>query len=159
MTVNPTWEHEDDFLYVAFLMTRYFLGPDAGDEKGVAAHARVQGDMLKRWEEVLDGAFDPRWDLCSALLAHEGEAFWTALLETADAREADVRLKVTVRSIPGEDAAWFGPFWGEGLALLRLAERDGLKVADGCPMVPEIARSRNDMVFDPQAWTRPYLLG
>src|SRR5262245_61699209 len=25
MTVNPTWEHEDDFLYVAFLMTRYFL--------------------------------------------------------------------------------------------------------------------------------------
>src|SRR5262245_29760754 len=104
MTVNPTWEHEDDFLYVAFLMTRYFLCPDSSDERSTAAHTRAQQDMLKRWERVLDGAFDPRLDLCGARFAREDEAFWTALLETADAREAGVGLKRGVGRLPDVDA-------------------------------------------------------
>jgi hypothetical protein len=158
MTQNPTWEHEDDFLYVAFLMTRYFLGPVADDQVSLAAHARTQSQMLQRWTEVLDGDADPRLDLCDALLRGQAEAFSAALLQSADAREAEVRRKVSLGKLSEEDAAWFLPFWGEGLALLRLAERDRLDVTEGCPMVPEIARAKNHLPFDPRAWTRAELL-
>lgn len=149
-TRNPTWEHEDDFLYVTFLMTRYFLAPSPSDAASVAA----QHEMLEQWAAILEGDIDPRLDLCRALLASEEEAFWTALLETAEARELNVRMKVSHGTLTDEDAAWFLPYWGEGLALLRLAERDGLSVSDGCPMIPEIARSKNTLRFDPRAWAR-----
>jgi hypothetical protein len=158
MTTNPTWEHEDDFLYVAFLMTRYFLGPAVNDSEKAAAHMGTQRAMLKRWEDVLEGGADPRLPLCMALVLGDAEAFWAALLDMAEAREADLRTKVADGKLSEEDAAWFRPFWGEGLALLRLAERDGLSIVEGCPMVPEIARARNSLAFDPHAWTRPELL-
>jgi hypothetical protein len=54
-----------------------------------------------------------------------------------------------------EDAAWYGPYWGEGLALLRLAGREGFVFGDGCPMVPTIARAKNSMAFDHRAWMQP----
>ena len=153
-TPNLTWEHEDDFLYVYFLMTRYFLSRDPQP-----AVKQGQLDLLTRWEQVLNGAFDPRLDLCKALVVVDADAFLSALLQVADARDVDVRQKAARGTLTDEDAAWFLPFWGEGLALLRLAERDGLSVADTCPMVPEIARSKNPLPFDVQAWTRPELLG
>ena len=159
MTPNPTWELEDDFLYVAFLMTRYFLAPGSDDAGRAAEHVRTQEEMLKRWKTVLDGGPDPRLDLCGALLRGESEEFWAALLQTAETRESDLRSKVAQGSLSDEDAAWFMPFWGEGLALLRLAERDHLNVNEGCPMVPEIARAKNGRSFDPQAWTRADELG
>lgn len=158
-TVNPTWEHEDDFLYVSFLMTRYFLAPAGDDASRTAHHLHTQEQLLARWKVVLDGGLDPRLDLCQALLHREQEEFWAALLHTADVREADIRTKVKQGDLSEEDAAWFLPFWNEGLALLRLAERDQLDVHDGCPMVPEIARAHNSLTFDAQAWTRPELLG
>jgi hypothetical protein len=154
---NLTWEHEDDFLYVYFLMTHYFLSPRSRGQ-GTGSE-QPQSSLLARWEQVLDGGFDPRLDLCKALVAADADAFLAALLQVADAREADVRQKVARGSLTDEDAAWFLPFWGEGLALLRLAERGGLSIAEACPMVPEIARSRNGLPFDARAWTRPELLG
>ena len=136
-------------------MTRYFLAPSPSDEGSVVA----QNQMLDRWGDVLEGDIDPRLDLCRALLEGEEDAFWMALLEMSEARELEVRLKVSQGTLTDEDAAWFLPYWGEGLALLRLAERDGLSVTDGCPMVPEIARSKNTLRFDPRAWTRTEFFG
>ena len=156
MSQNPTWEHEDDFLYIAFVMTRYFLVP--AEDVNQEDHVRAQQRMLARWAEVLDGAVDPRLDLCRALIDRDRDAFWEALLAIAEQRDAEVQLKVERRDLLEDDAAWFGPFWGEGLGLLRLAEREGMTFDDGCPMVPAICRATNGRAYDPRSWTRPDLL-
>jgi hypothetical protein len=154
-TVNPAWEHEDDFLYVWFLMTRYFLdaAPD-GDRKTRAQAELRQQALLERWAVVLDGAGDPRRSLCLALLHRDANAFRTAFDKTADARDALFRRQVDERQLSEEDAAWSLPVWCEGLALLRLAERDGLLVDDHCKGVPQLLRDPNPYAYDPNAWRR-----
>ena len=126
-TVNPAWEHEDDFLYVWFLMTRYFL-----DDGSLEAEER-QRALLARWSVVLEGRPDPRRDLCEALLHRDTRAFQAAFDATGDAREAELRRRLDDHTLPADDAAWSMPVWLEGLALLRLAERDGLQ-PDACSL-------------------------
>lgn len=144
--VNPAWEHEDDFLYVWFLMSRYARRP--------AASRPELRKLLDRWTAVLEGAHDPRHSLCDALLRGDAMAFRAAFIEVADAREAELRQQVEDRALPEEHAAWYFPFWGEGLALLRLAERDGLATDEHCAMVPQVTRAHSPFVFDAQAWRR-----
>ena len=64
MTHNPKREHEDDFLYVAFLMQRYFLSPppDAPPEDA-EAHDQAQQQRLEPPEHQLC-----RWTQASDLL-------------------------------------------------------------------------------------------
>lgn len=155
-TVNRAWEHEDDFLHVWFLMTRYFRDVLRGDEdyEAKAAWEQRQRDLLDRWEVVLEGGYDPRYMLCDALLQANAAAFAKAFEEVADAREAKVRADLEARTIAEEDAVWVLPWWGEGLALLRLAERDGLRTDEHCKMVPQITRGPNPYAYDPMAWAR-----
>jgi hypothetical protein len=145
-TFNPAWEHEDDFLHVWFVMSRYFRRP--------AATKREQKALLDRWSVVLDGAHDPRRDLCDALLRGDAAGFRAAFADVADAREADVRAQIAALTLSDEHAAWYLPFWGEGLALLRLAERDGLATDEHCRMVPQICRVPCPFAYDADAWRR-----
>ncbi|MGB3292230.1 MAG: hypothetical protein WBB01_04440 [Phormidesmis sp.] len=119
--VNPAWEHEDDFLYVWFLMTRYLR-----DDGSLDAEER-QRDLLARWDDVLEGQHDPRRDLCEALLHRDTTAFRAAFEAVGDAREAELRRRLDDHALPTDVAAWALPVWLEGLALLRLAESDGLQ--------------------------------
>ncbi|MCX4242253.1 hypothetical protein [Paraliomyxa miuraensis] len=155
-TVNPTWEHEDDFLYVWFLMTRYFLDGLEGDEDEAAKAAweQRQRDLLERWEVVLEGGLDPRLPLCDALLRRDEGDFGVAFEEVAGARDQRVRKQIERGEVREDDAVWVLPWWGEGLALLRLAERDGLRTDEHCPMVPQISRGPNPFAYDPMAWGR-----
>lgn len=154
MTPNPVWEHEDDFLFVAFLMVRYFLGPDRDDDEARAAHVARQRDMLDRWEVVLEGGADPGLDVCGALFEGDAKAFRDALTVLADERDANLSEMVRQGQLQDVDAAWYVPFWGQGLALLRLAERDGLETDPYVSMVPAIARVPSPFVYDPTAWRR-----
>ena len=154
--VNRAWEHEDDFLYVRFLMTRYFLDVAPDGDRNARAQAELrQQALLDRWGRVLAGAGDPRRTLCAALLHRDAQTFRAAFDKTADAREALLRRQLDERQLPEEDAAWSLPVWSEGLALLRLAERDGLPVDDHCRGIPEILRGPNPYAYDPNAWRRP----
>lgn len=146
---HPAWEHEDDFLFVWFLMTRYFGGAPTVDE---GAGARRQRALLDRWEVVLAGAYDPRLRLCDALLRGDGNDFRDAFAETGAARAEELRAQVAARALSEAHAAWVRPFWGEGLALLRLAGRDGLATDEHCEMVPELTRVPNPFVYDNDAW-------
>ncbi|MFV8749013.1 hypothetical protein ACNOYE_00520 [Nannocystaceae bacterium ST9] len=141
-THNRAWEHEDDFLHVWFVMNRYFLG--ASDDR--------QRALLDRWEVVLEGAFDPRWLLDDALLRGDDEGFREAFIDVADDREVRLREQVAEGSLTDDIAVWFVPFWAEGLALLRLAERDGLRTDQHCKMVPNVTRRPNPFAYDPEAW-------
>lgn len=154
-TPHRSWEHEDDFLFVWFLMSRYFRdGPPPDDEADQTVYEQRQRELLDRWEVVLEGGYDPRHSLCSALLSGDAGGFRQAFAEVADVREARILRQVQEGKLSREDAAWTLPFWGEGLALLRLAERDGLKVDEHFKMVPEITRGQCPYAYDPRAWGR-----
>ena len=154
-TVNRTWEHPEDFLYVWFLMARYFRdAPIADDPNGRAQAELRQQELLDRWQAVLAGSHDPRLAVCEALLHGDAQAFRPAFDELADAREADLRWQVEQGVLPEDDVAWALPLWSEGLALLRLAERDGLAVDTHAKGVPQVARAPNPFAYDANAWRR-----
>jgi hypothetical protein len=151
-TPNLDREHEDDFLYVMYLMQRYFMRPTDADAEALERHAGEQAARLARWKAVLEGGDDPRLSLCEALRDGDAEAFQAALLRTAAAREANLDNLIERGSLTQELALWMEPVWPEGLALLRLAERDGLSTAFPCPGVPEILRIPPPLTYDSNAW-------
>lgn len=153
-TPNPDREHEDDFLYVMYLMQRYFLAPADADVAARERHAREQDARLARWEAVLEGGDDPRLGLCAALRDSDAPAFQAALLQAAAAREAKLEKLVERGSLTQELALWMKPVWPEGLALLRLAERDGLDTAFPCPGVPDLLRVQPTLAYDSNAWRK-----
>lgn len=151
-THNPTKEHEDDFLYVMFLMTRFCLTPKSA-ESGVADTSTTgQAAMLQRWEAVLDGAEDPRLDLCRAIDARDASAFQEALVATGEKRAATLDGMAAKGTLNEEQALWVRPVWPEGLGLLRLAEADGLGSDFDCPGVPAVLRVRPPFRYDRNAW-------
>jgi len=157
MTHNPKREHEDDFLYVAFLIQRYLLAPleDASTEEQ-DAHEHQQRQRLERWDEVLEGGLDPRLALCHALVDKDGGAFEEALLSMADEREQRLAERRETGRLRKEELAWLQPIWPEGLALLRFAARDGL--ADPhlvVPRVPPLIAVDNCYIYHPDAWRSP----
>lgn len=153
MTPNLAQEHEDDFLYVAFLMRRYFLDKTAGHPGDPLSPALAsQRKMLRRWRALLDGGYDDRLNMCVALFEQDAEAFQSALMDTAEARDETLVKEQTKGNLPADDAAWLRPVWPEGAALLRFAEKEGLPVETHYPMIPEIIRSAHPFVYDAHAW-------
>lgn len=157
MSHNPKREHEDDFLYVAFLMQRYFLAPPAeAAAEEAEAHAQAQQQRLERWAEVLDGALDSRLSLCRALHDHDAKAFEDAIVAMADQRDEDLLRRHKRGKLTNAELAWLLPVWPEGLALLRLAARDELPLAGlEVPRVPPVMRVDNPYRYDPNAWRSP----
>ena len=148
LTHNPDQEHEDDFLYVAFLMKRYFLEQIGGEDR----HREDQERMLERWHQVLEGGNDSRLTLCRALMGRDSEAFLDAFDETAEVRKEKLEQKHKTGALADEQAIWFKPFWSEGFALIRLAECEGMILPRDCPMVPAVTRNKNPFIYDPNAW-------
>jgi hypothetical protein len=149
---NPNREHEDDFLYVMFLMQRYFGRPHGADAAALDVFDREQASRLERWRVVLEGAPDPKLDLCLALQAKDRDAFQQALLEVGEKRQRDLQVKEATGKLLPELALWLKPVWPEGMALMRLAERDGLGSDFECPDVPPLLRITPPFHYDPDAW-------
>lgn len=148
-------EHEDDFLYVAYLLQRFFSGPgDDAPEQEREAHAQAQQQRLDRWEEVLEGGIDVRLDLARALEEGDAEAFAEALLAMADTRDADLKWRLDKGALKHDQMVWLQPIWPEGLALVRLGEeREGFDLRDvQVPGVPPVLRVDNPYAFHPDAW-------
>lgn len=141
-TWNPKREHEEDFLYVRFLMKRYFLEAEKDE---LAA-------MLERWAEVIEDELSPRLDFCQALLDAEHEDALDALERMGHARAEEVARKMETGVFGAEIAAWHRPYWNEGLALIRLLERDGVEAPSMFPQVPEITRVPCPYRYSPNAF-------
>lgn len=153
-THNAKREHEDDFLYVDFLLHRYFLAPDEdAPPTEHTAHEEAQAQRLERWEEVLEGGLDLRLDLCHALAAADLVAFEEAIVGIAGQRDERLADRLRTGTLTKEDMTWLQPVWSEGIALLRLAQRDGLAVEGmTAPRVPPITTSHNPFDFNAGAW-------
>ncbi|MEX1367491.1 MAG: hypothetical protein AB1Z98_30465 [Nannocystaceae bacterium] len=141
-TWNPKREHEEDFLYVRFLMKRYLL----------AAEPSEQGQMLDRWVEIIEDELSPRLDFCRALLESRPDDVLDGLERMGDARAQEVTRKIDAGTFGYELAAWLRPYWNEGLALIRLLEHEGIEVPPMFTQVPEIARRPCPYRYHPDAW-------
>jgi hypothetical protein len=151
-THNPAQEHEDDFLYVLFMM-QYALHAGSSDAaQSTAAFEQAQQARLTRWEEVLEGAPDPRLDLCRALVASDKTAFQQALNDVADQRAKTMDEKLAKGAVKSEQVLWSKPIWPQGLGLLRLAQRNGFGSDLTCRFVPEVIRIDSPFRYSPDAW-------
>jgi hypothetical protein len=126
---NHEKEYEEEFLYAYFLMNLFFMDGDIG-----ACTA-----LLRRYEEVVDGEPDTRLGLCKALLGGEQIEFDAALAAFLDEYLERYRRLTRKEAISQEVAATEAHVSIEGLALLRLAQRRGLKPRRDYPGVPSIA--------------------
>jgi len=151
-THNPDREHEDDFLHVMFLMKRYFLAPDPDDALGREVFDREQLGRLERWEAVLEGGTDPRLDLCRALHQRDRDLFQEALIAAGETRRALLNKREAAGQLKPEVLLWMKPIWPEGMALMRLAELDGLGRDFDCPDVPPLLRVDPPFRYDANAW-------
>jgi hypothetical protein len=136
-TWNATLEYEDDFLYVRFLMARFFLDAPPVDLQAI----------LARYEAVVDGAPDPRLSVCKAFLIGDAEQFDAGLTELLDAREAQLKKLHGRGGTSDEEMATEGKISIEGLALTRLADLLGLATRTDYLFVPSLARSTPRQTF------------
>jgi hypothetical protein len=145
MRWSPDAEYEEDFLYVSLLMKRFFLGADLQ-----ACEA-----ILERIEEVIEGGSRLRLDLCRALLARDTAKVDEGVRALLDERSATVEGMIARGTLPEELWSWLRYFASEGLAILRLAAREGISLRGPYPGVPEVARTAPDLAFAPDAWMTP----
>lgn len=143
---RPELEYREDAIYTQILMA-LVLGDEAS-----AVSARVEA-----YAEALDGVRDERLGVFRAIVQADSDAFQRAMADQNRAREAEVDAAVENGILTSETEAWIRPFYLEGVALLRLADRAGLDTGRHHPGAPESVRAASPVPFDPSAWERvPY---
>ncbi len=138
-------EYEDDFLHFSFLMGKFYLDVLPSELDG----------MLLRWENILAGQPDFRFDLCKSLQTKDSALFETGFVALAEQVVAKARKAARFESEPEEDLATFPNVSVEGLALIRFAERLGMAVPEVLPLVPAVTRPPVQPRYDPESWRRP----
>jgi len=139
---NPDQEYEEEFLYI-YLLMQILLEPDSTSRCPA---------LLERLEVVHTPSEASRLDLCRSLLTRDSIAFDTALAAVLEERGDRVAAMIERGALPEELAAWMRPFAGEGLAVIRLAEKLGMKTGPQYLHVPELLRPVSPYLFDPDAW-------
>ena len=109
-------------------------------------------ELLAQLEIVHTPSEASRLALCRSLLARDGAAFDAALAAVLEERRDSVAEMTERGSLPEELAAWMRPFAGEGLAVIRLAEKLGMTTGPQYLHVPELLRPVSPYRFDPDAW-------
>jgi len=138
-------EYEDDFIYMRWLMGRFYLRQqDASLDM-----------MLGRYEVLLDGAEDARALICQALRRGDSEKFDTALQTLIQQREDDYASGIEADQILEEEWATEGKVFVEGLALLRLAAQLGLEIQRDYLFIPSLALRSAAASYAAAAWSNP----
>lgn len=144
-TWNQEEEYEDDFLYVIFLMKKFFF--DTKNEE-------IQ-TIVENFERILDGADCVRLNICKAFLDHDGQAFDQALSFLIAEHEEYYQGAMERDEILEEDWATEGQLFIEGLALVRLAESLGLWTQKDYLFIPSLARKDTKFSLGHDTWMHP----
>jgi hypothetical protein len=101
---------------------------------------------------VLQGADDPKRDMCKALRACDSDAFQGALGTVGRNRRDLLEQREAEGTLDAEFALLMKPIWPEGLGLLRLAELAGIGSVCDCPNVPPQIRVAPPFCYESDAW-------
>jgi hypothetical protein len=144
-TWNQEEEYEDDFFYVSFLMKKFFL--NAEDNEILT--------IVNNFEGILGGADCVRLDICKAFSYRDDELFDQALnLLIAEHRDY-FQGAMDRDEILEKEWATEGQLFIEGLSLVRLAERLGMKVQKEYLFIPSLARINSEFSFGYDTWMHP----
>jgi hypothetical protein len=138
-------EYEDDFIYMRWLMGRFYL-----------QQSEVSLDpMLERYEVLLDGAEDARAVVCQALRRADPAKFDTALQTLIEQREDDYASGIDADQILEEEWATEGKVFVEGIALLRFAAQLGLPIQRDYLFIPSLAMRSAAAAQAADSWSNP----
>lgn len=143
-TWNPQEEYEDDFLYVYFLMTQFFLN-------GTPAEGQT---LLDRYDALLAGNDDPRVQLCKAFFTNDAPGFEVAIRAFLEHEKERYRKLIRGEVIAQESVATEAKLNVEGLALLRLAQQRGFPTQKNYLFIPSVVRKAPTKQYDPNAWKK-----
>ncbi|WP_431686075.1 hypothetical protein [Hahella sp. NBU794] len=142
LTWNQKHELEEDFLFVLFIIKHFFLGADEDECRSI----------IERHDEAAEGADSEYRDVCEAFLDEDSDALHDAICALLDVRAARLDKMAENESLPDEILAWSRYFSIEAFALLRLAEKKGIKTAINYSQIPEVARKSPGFKFEPDSW-------
>jgi hypothetical protein len=146
-SLRQTWnqgrEFEDDFLYVRFLIQRFFL--DAPENE--------LADLISRFEQIVDGEASPRLDICRSIKDNDSDAFETSLEALTDEWTGVQTRRIEAGLLLPEEASTTGRSFLEGLALVRLWESIGNHFDDLYEPFPAPLRTVRGPYADAAAFT------
>lgn len=144
MTWNPSYEYEDDFLFVQFLMKHFFL--DAEDQECQ--------QIIDQHQIVAEGKDQLHRDFCLSFLKGDQGLFEKSIHLFLKQRRDKIEEMVEEERIPEEDWSWLRYFSGTGLALIKLAEQKGFQTGRDYLHIPEALRRIHNFPFDFEAWKK-----
>lgn len=124
-------EYEYDYCY-AQILHRFVRGASVDSEIP---------PLLERFETCLAGEPSAQLDTCAALLASDQDAFDKAFTDLLDTHEAKIAAANDCGQIESAVGTIQRLVFVEGLAVLRLAERRGLKTQREYSYCPHLARA------------------
>ena len=143
-TWNPELEYEDDFLYFQFLMKHFYLSSELEECQ----------ELLNRYEDVLQGAEDPKLNICQAYLDGNQENWEEAFCAFLDSRYDQKQRLIQKGALSQEEAATEAQLNIEGLALLRFAEMKGFTTQREYIGTPSSARKHLSIKSPEDAWKK-----
>lgn len=129
---KPGHEYEDDYCYAQLLAHMV--------TDGAAEDAR-SGALFEQFEAWLEGASNVRLDLCRALLQRDQRAFDDAFAGLLIDHELSIEAERARGQHEDDLVRAERLVLIEGLAMLRLAQRQGLRTADDYRYCPALARA------------------
>jgi hypothetical protein len=149
VSLKADLEYEDDFLYVLFVLRRFFTQQPS--ESLLAT--------LNRMKDLCEEDVSPQVELCEALLDPGPDSITSiedALSKRIAAFERHGRALVDSDAIEEDDWATNGQFFVEGLAVIRLVEKHiRLNPRENFAFIPSPARMITATQFDPNSWLAP----
>lgn len=145
----PGEEYEDDYLFILFLIKRFFTRAADG----------VLGGLIDRMVELCDGKPTPRVRLCGILSdrsPEEADPLAAILSDRIDEYDAASESLRAVDAIVEEDWTTTGQLFIEGLAVIRLVERRlGIEVPQRFRLIPSLARRWAPIAYGESNWRTP----
>ena len=138
-------EYEDEFAW-AHLLQEYIALPD---------ERLFSEELLQRYARVLTEFQPDRLEVFQALLAKDQSRFRAAFERVHHQHEQETETLTLSTGVLPDDFAAYRFIWFEGLALLRLAERSGLKFEEPLLYCPPLARVPMKRAYDGD-WALPF---
>jgi len=141
--VNHNYEYEEEFYYFHFLMS-YFQGYN---EPGL-------NEILLKWEKVLDGNTDIRYDICKSLIKKDVVLFEESFFPLLQKWEQVKQHEFAEELVSPEVAETEGNISLEGIALMRLVEKAGINITDQFSYMPQDVMDFTPRVYDDENWKK-----
>ena len=108
------------------------------------------GDLINRWEVVLEGGKSATFEVCKALVSDDKEEFADQFDAFIHARQERLKTYRESADCDKEKYAAEGNVFIEGLCLLRIAEFRDISIKDEYPLIPQIALRLKNVSFPPE---------